>query len=381
MSKKKILFYTSGIGLGGVEKVLLEVLKSLDKEKFDIKVAFQYGNENLYENEIPLDVDYKYMLSQKEIQKTLEIRKRKTILNKIKYNFRLLLEKNIIKKEYEKYSMDRDIVIDFKSGDFSKVVFKNKKARKIIWFHTSIKKLNRYKKRKKTIASFLKDADKIVCICEEMKDELIAEFKHTLNKVKVIYNGLDFDKIREKSLESTSMYGQYIIMVARLEEKMKDFSTLIESFEKVLEKYPNLQLCIVGDGPDKKRIEEKIESLKLKEKVLLVGRKDNPYPWIKNAELVVHSSLYEGLPTVLLESLILKKKIVSTNFKTGALEILDDGRLGEIVPIGNRNKMAEAIIKLLEGSKNLEKELEKETLDQFNRNRTIKEVEKLLLEL
>ncbi|MGL6120918.1 MAG: hypothetical protein ACRC0V_10465, partial [Fusobacteriaceae bacterium] len=153
MNRKKILFYTSGIGLGGVEKVLLEILKALDKEKFDIKVAFQYGNENLYEAEIPKDVDFKYMLSNDEIQKTLKVRSKKNFVNKIKYNLRLFVEKRIIKKEYIKFSDDRDIVIDFKSGDFSKLVFKNKNSKKIIWFHTSIKKLNRYEKRKKIISN------------------------------------------------------------------------------------------------------------------------------------------------------------------------------------------------------------------------------------
>ena len=63
--KKKILFYTSGVGLGGVEKVVLEVLKEIDKSKFDIKLALQYENENLFENEIPKEVNYKYMLPQK----------------------------------------------------------------------------------------------------------------------------------------------------------------------------------------------------------------------------------------------------------------------------------------------------------------------------
>lgn len=75
--KKKILFYTSGVGLGGVEKVVLEVLKEIDKSKFDIKLALQYENENLFENEIPKEVNYKYMLPQKIIDKSLYFRERK----------------------------------------------------------------------------------------------------------------------------------------------------------------------------------------------------------------------------------------------------------------------------------------------------------------
>ena len=62
---KKILFYTSGVGLGGVEKVILEVLKAIDKNKFDIKLGLQYENENLFESEIPREIEYKYMLPKK----------------------------------------------------------------------------------------------------------------------------------------------------------------------------------------------------------------------------------------------------------------------------------------------------------------------------
>lgn len=88
MKKKKILFYTSGIGLGGVEKVLLEILGLLDKEKFDIKVALQNENENLFESEIPKEVSYKYMLSQKTINKLeyFKQRRRGNILYRLFYS-------------------------------------------------------------------------------------------------------------------------------------------------------------------------------------------------------------------------------------------------------------------------------------------------------
>lgn len=74
---KKILFYTSGVGLGGVEKVILEVLKLIDKKKFDIKLALQYETENLFENEIPRDIEFKYMLSKSISEKSLYFRKKK----------------------------------------------------------------------------------------------------------------------------------------------------------------------------------------------------------------------------------------------------------------------------------------------------------------
>lgn len=79
MTKKKILFYTSGIGLGGVEKVLIELLKFIDKEKFDIKVAFQNGNERYFEEKLPKQIDYRFMLDEKIINKTIYFKVRKKI--------------------------------------------------------------------------------------------------------------------------------------------------------------------------------------------------------------------------------------------------------------------------------------------------------------
>ena len=125
---KKILFYTNGIGLGGVERALLTFLEGLDKEKYDIKVAFQYKNENFFEKEIPRKIDYKYMLPLNIINKSLEYReKKRNFFYKILYSFMLSYERYIIKKNFLEFSKDRELLIDFKSGDFLKLLNLKKK--------------------------------------------------------------------------------------------------------------------------------------------------------------------------------------------------------------------------------------------------------------
>ena len=92
---KKILFYTNGIGLGGVERTLLTFLEGLDKKKYDIKVAFQYENENFFEKEIPKEINYKYMLPLNIINRSLKYRdlkyreKKENFFYKILYFLRL----------------------------------------------------------------------------------------------------------------------------------------------------------------------------------------------------------------------------------------------------------------------------------------------------
>ena len=245
--KKKILFYTSGVGLGGVEKVVLEVLKEIDKSKFDIKLALQYENENLFENEISEEVNYKYMLPQKIIDKSLYYKERKkNIFYKMLYSFMLSYEKYIIKKNYLEFSKDREIVIDFKSGDFLKLInLENGVDKKrVCWLHGEITKLNKYEKRKKFLRENLNKCDKVVCICEDMKNGVIKEIPELKEKLEVIYNPFDIEKIKIKSSdyseikdnEKNLLEDNYIIMVSRLDNVQKDFDTLIKAFKIVNQK-------------------------------------------------------------------------------------------------------------------------------------------------
>ncbi len=338
---KKILFYTSGVGLGGVEKVILEVLKAIDKNKFDIKLGLQYENENLFESEIPREIEYKYMLPQEIIDKSLYYRsKKKNIFYKILYSFMLKYEKYIIKKNYLEFS------------------------------HGEITKLNRYEERKNKLRNQLKKCNKVICICNEMKENVIKELSENI---------LELSE-KEKEL----LKNKYIIMVSRLELKMKDFFTLFKAYQKILLNNNDLKLYLLGEGPDRKKIEEEIKKMNLESKILLLGMKKNPYPWIKNAKLLIHSSKHEGLPTVLVEALILKKIIISTNCSTGPKEILDNGKYGSLVDIGDYKAMADEMCELLsENSEKRNQYLEKtsEAIQRFDEKIIIKQIEKMLEEL
>ena len=390
---KKILFYTSGVGLGGVEKVILEVLKAIDKNKFDIKLGLQYENENLFESEIPREIEYKYMLPQKVINKSLYYRsKKKNIFYKLMYSFMLRYEKYIIRKNYLEFLKDREIIIDFKSGDFLKLINLNKDIKKICWLHGEITKLNRYEERKNKLRNQLKKCNKIICICNEMKENIIKEMPEMEDKLEMIYNPFDIEKIKKLSenilelseKEKKLLKDKYIIMVSRLDNYQKDIITLIKSFSLFCEKNANFKLYLLGEGPDRKTIEEKIKELNLEDKILLLGVKKNPYPWIKNAELLIHSSKYEGLPTVLIEALILKKMIISTNCPTGPKEILENGKYGSLVDIGDYKAMADEMYELLnENSEKRNQYLENtsEAIERFDEKIIIKQIEKMLEEL
>lgn len=225
-----------------------------------------------------------------------------------------------------------------------------------------------------------------------MKENVIKEMPELEEKIQVIYNPFNINKILEKSndlrelsiKEKEILKERYIVMVSRLDNHQKDIPTLIKAFSLICYKNTNIKLYLLGEGPDRKIIEDEIKKLNLENKVILLGMKKNPYPWIKNAEILVHSSKYEGLPTVLIEGLILEKIIISTNCPTGPKEILREGKYGSLVNIGDFEKMSEKISELLHPDSLKRKEyLEniKESVQRFDSKVILKEIENMLEEI
>lgn len=108
------------------------------------------------------------------------------------------------------------------------------------------------------------------------------------------------------------------------------------------------KLILIGDGVDKELIEKEVENLGISRYVFMPGFKDNPYKYIRNSSVFVLSSKNEGFPTVLIEALACGVPVVSTDCISGPREILDNGKYGKLVPVGDAEKMAKAIIETLE---------------------------------
>ena len=194
--------------------------------------------------------------------------------------------------------------------------------------------------------------NRILVISDEMKKEGEEIYPFLKEKFFRIYNSFDFNKIREKSLQENTikqkeyLKDNYIVAVGRLEETQKDFTTLIEAYALVESKIKE-KLFIIGEGRHRKELENLVKKLKIEEKVLFMGYQSNPFPWIKNSNLFVHSSKFEGLPTVLIEAMILERPIIATDCPTGPKEILENGKNGELFEVGNYKELALKIENLL----------------------------------
>lgn len=151
-----------------------------------------------------------------------------------------------------------------------------------------------------------------------------------------------------------------ILAVGRLNES-KDFPLLLRAFA-ALRKQRECRLVILGEGEKRSELERWIRSLDLSENVLLPGYSDNPYVWMRRANLFVLSSRREGLSTVLIEALACGCPVVSTNCQSGPREILRDGLYGHLTPVGDTLALGQAMQRSLDGDHRMPPQ---EWLDQF----------------
>ena len=386
--KKKIIFHNGSLRMGGIERILVEVLQNIDLKKFEIELLIEdeFKEENIFEKDIPKDIKISYLRPEWLLQKTKWLRERKkNIFYKMIYNLFIELERQVRNKNLGKFlkTTQAEVLVDFDMG-LNKVAHKIK-MRKVAWIHASINNWYEEKRKIERLGKRLKNYDNIVTICDEMKKETIELYPFLKEKISRIYNPFNFDRINklagdidEITAEQKKLYeDNYFISVMRLTTKQKDFSTLLRAYKKLVESGRKEKLLIFGDGPDKNQIEKIIEKLKLEEKAILMGSVKNPYPWIKNAELFVHSSKYEGLPTVLIEAMILGKVIVSSDCPTGPKEILDSGKCGVLVEVGDVEDLVQGIEYGIKNKSEYFEKLERR-VEEFNSKNVIKEYEGII---
>lgn len=171
-------------------------------------------------------------------------------------------------------------------------------------------------------------------------------------KVSRIYNPVVTAQMLEQSKQVPShkwfieKSEPILVSVGRL-ERQKDFETLIRAFHQVQSQLA-CKLLILGEGSERSKLESLIHELNLTHRVELTGFLSNPYSFIAHADLFVLSSRFEGLPTVLIEALACKTPVVATNCISGPAEILEGGKYGKLVEVGNVGALAQAIIECLQ---------------------------------
>ena len=340
----KVLVLHGHLSMGGEERVLLNVLKNLVELNYDVDllITWNHKENNLFENEIPKKVNYEFLFNNydgksKIIKEIYRLWAKLTYLKKV--------EKIIKEKKY-------DIAIDY-SSNLLKYDNLDIKVPVFAWIHFSLTfgeklsadKIEKYKKQ-------YKKYDKILAICDTMRDEFVEILGMEKNKVELVYNPIDLEAIRKKAETIYKKYENYLkqdyfLQVSRLTEQ-KQPEHLVDIYYKLKQQGIKEKLYFIGNGEKIELIKQKIREYNLENDVVLLGQIENPYPFFKNAKLFVHTAKYEGLPTVLLESLTLGTPVVAYDCPTGPKDILgQNSEYGKLIPLNDKDMFVEKVYELI----------------------------------
>lgn len=202
-------------------------------------------------------------------------------------------------------------------------------------------------------------ADHIVAVSQGVKDlYLTAGGKVAPDHVTVIHNPVDARFLEDAMGEGISEEWfrrdprPFLLGAGRLEPQ-KDFGTLLRAFALVRRSWDG-RLLILGEGRERERLERSIRELELERDVLMPGHAPNPWKFMGRAEAFVLSSAHEGFGNVLPEAMAAGLPIVSTDCPSGPSEILERGKWGGLVPVGDAEAMARAILSALKGPRRLD---------------------------
>jgi glycosyltransferase involved in cell wall biosynthesis len=224
-------------------------------------------------------------------------------------------------------------------------------------------------------------ADHIVAVSHGVAQDLSKLSHLPLDHIQVIYNPILLENLDQLAQEEIT-FDEFknkdcpIVLGAGRFVTQKDFKTLIKAFKTVRSQI-KAKLILMGGGTQKQQLQNLCQELGLEQDVHLLNFVSNPYPLIAHADVFVLSSRWEGLPTVLVEALALGTPIVSTDCPSGPREILQDGHYGTLVPVGDTEAMAAAILETLQGTIQCSK-ISEEWREQFTLKRAIDQYEYLL---
>ncbi|MDO4690977.1 MAG: glycosyltransferase [Fusobacterium sp.] len=344
----KIGFCIRNLYLGGIEKLLSELILSLYQEnKYEISLLTKEKTDTYLFNLVKDKVKIFYLV---------ENNSKKTFLSK----FISSIKKR--KRLYE-FSKNLDIVIDFSNGDFYNYVRRIQNKKKIVFIHSSYEFLKNTTPVEKILSKYDIIVTAGIGVFKEMAKNNIKNLYNLENMVD--YSNIE-KKLKEKLDINFEIKENYFLTVCRLYEKHKDVKTLIEAFSLYT---GDEKLIIVGEGPDRKNLEKLTKEKKLENRVIFLGAITNPFVLMKNAKIFILSSKVEGFGLVLVEALYCGTKVISSDCPVGPKEILENGEIGELFETGNPRDLLEKLNTSI--SKKYDNDKIRNSLDKYSKENYI----------
>lgn len=274
---------------------------------------------------------------------------------------------------------DYDIYISFNYLKPSFLLPKDKKT--IAWIHGDIYDLKDEKMHEEyefQRAAFAK-ADRIVAISDTTKQSILDLYPEYTDKIRLIYNGIDVERIRSKAKENCDIVLKKpaILQVGRLEDNKNPMRTL-EIFKEVIGYIPEAHLYFLGKGELDVEILKWSKANSLEDHVHLLGYHDNPFPIVKQCDVIAMFSKSEGFPMALLEGVALEKCFVSSEIG-GAKTLSRNNVCGKV--ISNNADAVQAFLSILSLPEERRADICRETIEQFGLKKYIHNIESVIEEL
>lgn len=352
MKLNKILISLPNDSMGGAEQYLYELCSYLSKFN-KITVVFlkqpktNFWNNNLVDENIRLI----YLNATSEKKGFFELI-RWSFWNKDEFQFALTshIQLNGVISFLRKYGL---LNINYHIARESTFIFDRFKGLKLLQYKTFYR-------------MGYSHLDLLITQSENMRLKLLKGLRNKINSniVRTIPNLLNIESITEKGNKYVPIHKNYIVSAGRLIPE-KGYEVLINSYNIIKDKLNNSKLIILGEGKERPKLEMLIKNLKLQDKVDLIGYKENPMPYFKNAKLCVVSSIVEGFPNVLLQMMLLNDKVVSTLCAGG----IDELEYIETCEINSSNALADAMLKRFlmkqDNSESCKNQLESRNVDKY----------------
>lgn len=366
----KVLFRLRSLEMGGVPRVVLDLLRNLPKDKFEFTLML-----NLYQGELVTEIpkDIKLIVVEKgkeQMSKNPFIQKFQLGIRRLKLEmydkFPALLYALKVKEDY-------DLEVSPGYAEFEMVLNSpNKKSRKIGWFHTDVS-YDTDKKRVMKRINLMKKFDWMIFGAAQTRQVIEDIYGVSYPKSSVIYNVIKLSEVRKKAEEFSPKFEirPIFISIGRLHHR-KGYAELIRVHRKLLDENLQHSIAVIGGGNEMENLKNEAKELGVEKTFLLLDSQKNPWPYVKAADYFVLPSKSESYPLTIGEVMGLHKPIISTNVG-GIPEMIDDGKDGILVNF-DENEIFEAmkkfltqpelVQKIIEGTQNADKKFDEQKIYQ-----------------
>lgn len=367
----KILFMIPNLGHGGAEKVLVNLVNHMDKEKFDITVMALY-DEGVNKSFLSKDVKYRACFK----------RAFKGISQVLKLGTPTFLYSRFVKEHY-------DIVVSYLEGQTARIVSgcNDRETKLVSWIHveqhTFQNAAHTFRTIKEMINAYLK-FDKIVCVSEYVKKDFLKLVP--VRNIVVLYNTIESKKIKKLASEEVpnGFFKANEIKICGIGtlKKSKGFDRLLRVHKKLCDAGFPVHTYILGEGEEYKKLAEYVQEQHMEETVSFLGYQINPYKYLSKCDIFVCTSFAEGFSTAATEALIVGTPVCTVEV-SGMKEMLGEHNEYGIVTANDEDAFFDGVKGLLENSNLLEFYKNQAVIrgKAFDTESTVKATEKMFIEL